>query len=138
MAKTISPWVDVNCGQTGYNREQWCRRWQLMMKHFFNADISYDYNGRIVSWIIEDQKLRETMTTIWSLKEKGYRCSYQPHIRTFFWVDSDFYRQNKHEILQWAERYNCKVPSREHGWIEMPNERVELLFRLTWAGEVYG
>jgi hypothetical protein len=30
------------------------------------------------------------------------------------------------------------VPSREHGWIEVPDERVELLFRLQWAGKSYG
>lgn len=131
-------WVDVNCGQTGYNREQWCRRWQLMMRHFFNADVRYDYNGRIVHWIFHDELLGKTMSTIWSLKDEGYRSSYQSHIKTFFWIDSNFYRQNKHDILEWAERYGCKVPSREHGWIEMPNERVETLFRLRWAGNCYG
>ena len=78
------------------------------------------------------------MTTIWSLKDEGYRTSYQKHVRTFFWVDSDFYRQNRKEILQWAERYDCKVPSREYGWIEMPDDRIETLFRLTWAGKSYG
>jgi len=78
------------------------------------------------------------MTTIWSLKEQGYRTSYQKHVKTFFWVDENFYRQNRHEILQWAEQYNCIVPSREYGWITIPDEYVELLFRLQWAGKSYG
>lgn len=77
------------------------------------------------------------MTTVWSLRDEGYRTTYQRHIRTFFWADTDFYRQNQHDILQWAEQYNCIVNSREHGWIVMPDENVELLFRLCWAGKVY-
>ena len=85
-----------------------------------------------------NQDLKKTMTTIWSLKDEGYRTSYQKHVRTFFWVDSDFYRQNRKEILQWAKRYNCKVPALEYGWIEMPDDRIETLFRLTWAGKSYG
>ncbi len=133
-----SPWLVVNCGQTGYNREQWIRRWRLMINHFFDADVSYDYNGSVVYWVIHDDELRDKMETIFGLKDEGYRTSYHPQIRTFFWVDSNFYRQNKHDILQWAERYNCRVPSREHGWIEMPNEQVEMLFRLRWAGKSYG
>lgn len=78
------------------------------------------------------------MTTVWALTDEGYRTSYQKHIKTFFWVDTDFYRQNQDSILEWVERYNCKVPAPDHGWIEMPNERVELLFRLRWAGKCYG
>lgn len=78
------------------------------------------------------------MTTIWSLKDEGYRSSYGTHIKTFFWVDDKYYRQNRQEIVQWGERYGCNIPSHEHGWIEMPNERVELLFRLQWAGKCYG
>lgn len=78
------------------------------------------------------------MTTIWSLKDEGYRTSYQKHVRTFFWVDEKFYKENCRSILEFAERYNCKVPSKEFGWIEMPDERVELLFRIQWAGKSYG
>jgi hypothetical protein len=127
------PWVEVDCGQTGYNREQWCKHWKRTIKHFFDAEITYDYNGSKVAWIIHDRELHKTMSTVWSLKDKGCRTSYQSHIKTFFWVDTKFYRDNKHEILEWAERYNCKVDSKEYGWIKMPNENVETLFRLKWA-----
>ena len=134
----MSPWVDVDCGHNGYDREQWVIRWRKFMQHFFGIDPPYDYNGSKVSWVMYNQDLRKTMTTIWSLKDEGYRTSYQKHVRTFFWVDEKFYRQNKNEILQWAEQYKCLVPSREHGWIEVPDERIELLFRLQWAGKSYG
>jgi hypothetical protein len=78
------------------------------------------------------------MTTIWDLKNEGCRTSYQSTIRTFFWVDEDFYRQNRGEILLWADRYRCKVPSPKYGWIEMPDDRIEMLFRLQWAGKCHG
>ena len=134
----MSPWVEVDCKRCGYNREQWCRRWRLMIHHFFGVHVSYDWNGSKVLWIIHDKELKETMTTIWSLEGEGYRTSYQSKVQTFFWVDSDFYKQNRRAILEFAERHNCKVPSREYGWIEMPNDRVETLFRLQWAGKCYG
>lgn len=132
------PWIEVNCGKTGYDRELWIRRWQETIEYFFSARPVYDWNGSKVLWAIHNEKLYKTMTTIWTLKDDGYRTSYQKHIKTFFWVDDKYYRQNRREILAWAKLYKCKVPSREHGWIEMPNDRVELLFRLQWAGKVYG
>lgn len=78
------------------------------------------------------------MTTIWSLKDAGYRTSYQSKVRTFFWVDDKYYKENRKAIIQWGERYRCKMPSKEHGWIEIPDKRVEMLFRLQWAGKCYG
>ena len=132
------PWVEVDSCQTGYLRERWCSYWRDFVKHFFNTDINYDYNGSKVHWIIHDRELHKTMTTIWSLKDEGYRTSYSGKVRTFFWVDDKYYRQNHREIIQWGERYGCKIPSKEHGWIEMPNEKVELLFRMAWAGKCYG
>jgi hypothetical protein len=134
----MSPWVDVDSDCYGYDREQWVIRWRRFMRHFFNIDPPYDYNGSKVSWVMFNQELRETMTTIWSLKDEGYRTSYQKHVKTFFWVDDKFYKENRREILQWAERFDCKVPSKEYGWIEIPNDKIETLFRLTWAGKSYG
>jgi hypothetical protein len=61
------------------------------------------------------------------------RFVYQKHIQTFFWADCDFYRQNKESILQWAEFYNCNVPSKLHGWIECPDDDVVAAFRITWG-----
>lgn len=78
------------------------------------------------------------MTDIRTLVNEGYYTSYQSAIRTFFWVDRDYYRQNCREIVQWSERYGCKMPSHKFGWIEMPDDRVEMLFRLRWAGKCYG
>jgi hypothetical protein len=78
------------------------------------------------------------LATIWTLQEQGYRTSYQSRARTFFWVDDKFYKENRLAILAWAEQYKCKVSGREYGWIEMPDDRVEFLFRLTWAGKSYG
>lgn len=78
------------------------------------------------------------MTDIRSLENEGYRTSYQSKIQTFFWIDSNFYNQNRRAILEFAERYNCKVASKEYGWIEMPDHKVEMLFRLQWAGKSYG
>jgi hypothetical protein len=78
------------------------------------------------------------MTAVWNLKDEGYRTSYGNKVSTFFWVDSDFYKQNRRAILEFAERYNCKVPNKEYGWIEMPNKKIELLFRMQWAGKCYG
>lgn len=132
------PWVEVDCGFKGYRRELWCARWESFIQHFFNTTVSYDYNGSKIYWVIHDKELNETMTTIWSLKDEGYRTSYQSKSRTFFWVDSDYYRQNSGEIIKWADRYRCIMRSREHGWIEMPNERVEMLFRIQWTGKSYG
>jgi len=134
----MSPWVTVDCGCNGYKRERWCGYWRQFMGYVFDTEPPYDYNGSKIYWAIHNADMRETMTTIWSLKEQGYRTSCAGKVKTFFWVDGDFYRQNSKEILQWAERYNCKVPSREHGWIEMPDDRIETLFRLTWAGKSYG
>jgi hypothetical protein len=134
----IYPWVEVNSGQTGYSRERWCSYWQKFMKHFFDADISYDYNGSVVYWIIHDRELNKTMTTIWTLVEQGYKTSYSPTVKTFFWVDDKYYNENKKEILAWSERYGCTVPSEKHGWIQVPDDRVELLFRLQWAGKCNG
>lgn len=130
--------VEVDCGKTSYDREQWCIHWRRFMVHFFNSDTRYDYNGSTVYWIFQDKRLAETMTTIWSLKDAGYRTSYQSKVRTFFWIDSEYYRQHRREIIQWGDRYECKMPSKEHGWIEMPNDRIETLFRLQWAGKCYG
>ena len=130
--------VTVDCGCNGYKRERWCGYWRQFMGYMFDTEPLYDYNGSKIYWVIYNADMRETMTTIWSLKEQGYRTSCAGKVKTFFWVDQDFYRQNSKEILQWAERYNCKVPSREHGWIEMPDDRIETLFRLTWAGKSYG
>ncbi len=134
----MSPWVTVDSGVNGYKRELWCTYWRRFMRHFFDIDPPYDYNCSKVFWVIKDADMRETMTTVWSLEKEGYRTSYQSKVRTFFWVDSKFYKENRREILQWAERFNCKVPSREHGWIEMPDDRVEFLFRIAWAGKSYG
>ena len=78
------------------------------------------------------------MTCVWTLKDEGYRTSFGSKVRTFFWVDSDYYRQNSKEIVQWSERYGCNIPSKEYCWIEMPDERIETLFRLRWAGKCYG
>jgi hypothetical protein len=132
------PWVEVDCGFEGYRRELWCARWKSFIQHFYKTNVPYDYNGSKIYWVVLDEELGKTMTTIWSLEAEGYRTSYQSKSRTFFWVDSNYYRQNSREIIQWAERYRCKMPSCEYGWIEMPNERVETLFRLQWAGNCYG
>lgn len=132
------PWVEVDSGQTSYLRDRWCSYWREFVKYFFNTDVIYDYNGSKVYWIIHDRELHKTMTTIWTLENEGYRTSYGGIVRTFFWVDRDYYRQNRKEIVQWGERYGCNIPSKEHGWIEIPDERVETLFRLRWAGKCYG
>lgn len=132
-----NPWVTVDCKKTGYTRDQFIRYWNDFIKYFFNEKLPYAYVDSRILWCITDDKLRENMTTVWSLKDQRYRTSYQSKIRTFFWVDEKFYKTNRHEILKWAETYNCKVPSKEHGWIEMPNDRVETLFRLIWAGKCY-
>lgn len=73
-----------------------------------------------------------------SLRDNGYRCSYQRSIQTFFWVDTDFYNANKQQIIEWAARHDCKMESHKYGWIKVPNDRIEMLFRLTWAGKSYG
>ena len=132
------PWAEVDSGQTGYLRELWCWHWRQFVKHFFNTDINYDYNGSKVHWIIHDRELHKTMTTIWSLQDAGYRTSYQKHIKTFFWVDDKYYKQNRREIIQWAKLQGCGVDSYEYGWIKVPNEEIELLFRLAWAEKCFG
>jgi len=71
--------------------------------------------------------------SLWTLKEQGVRFTYQPSVKTFFWVDEKFYAANKEEILEWAERYNCEVPSKTYGWVEVPDENVALLFRMMWS-----
>lgn len=131
-------WVNVDCGVSGYQRELWIRRWRETIEYFYNAKPVYDWNGPVVYWAFHDEELGKTMTDIWSLEQEDYRTSYQSKIKTFFWVDSDFYKQNRRAILEFAERHNCKVPSKEYGWIEMPNDRVETLFRIQWAGKSYG
>lgn len=77
------------------------------------------------------------MNTIWTLKDEGYRTSYQKYIQTFFWIDEKFYEDNRKEIIEWANAHGCKIPNKRYGWIEMPNHKIELLFRLVWAGKVY-
>ena len=132
--------VYVDCKKSGYLREQWIIEQRCLMKYVHDIEPFYDWNGSKVMWFFPDDKEKEAgeMSTIWSLKDQNYRTSYQKHIQTFFWVDEQFYDDNRKEILEWAARYGCKVPSKRYGWIEMPNHKVELLFRLTWAGKVYG
>ena len=134
----MSRWVEVDCGHIGYDREHWVIYWYRFMRHFFDTDPPYDYNGSKVYWAIDDESMRKTMTTVWNLKDEGYRTSYQNKVQTFFWVDKKFYKENKSAIFAFAERYNCKVPNKEYGWIEMPNKKIELLFRMQWAGKCYG
>lgn len=134
----MAVWIDVDCGEMGYLRELWIRRWRETIEYFFGVSPVYDWNGSKVIWAFHDEELGAKMSTIWSLKDAGYRTSYQPKVKTFFWVDDKFYKQNRREIIQWSERYGCKMPSKEYGWIEMPNDRVETLFRLQWAGKSYG
>lgn len=131
-------WIEVNCGTMGYQRELWIRHWREMIEYFFQTRPVYDWNGTKVLWAFHDEGLGEKMSTIWKLKDEGYRTSYQKHVKTFFWVDDKYYKENKKEILSWAERNKCKVPSTEYGWIEMPDGGTELLFRLTWAGKSCG
>ena len=132
-------WVEINCGERGYQREMWIRKWLEIIEYFFDTKPVYERgNGPVVYWAFRDEELGKTMTDIWSLENEDYRTSYQSKIQTFFWVDSNFYKQNRRAILEFAERYNCKMPSTEYGWIEMPNHKVEMLFRLQWAGKCYG
>lgn len=77
-------------------------------------------------------------TTLWTLREQNYRTSYAKHVKTFFWIDEKYYKENRREILQWAELQGCKVPSIDHGWIEMPDDQAAMMFRLMWAGKCYG
>lgn len=133
----MSHWVEIDCGKTSYDRELWCWHQRQFVKHFFNSDPSYDYNGSKVHWYFHNKELADTMTTIWSLEEQGYRTSYQSAVRTFFWVDDQYYKKNRKDILAWARLYNCKVPVPEYGWIEVPNDRIEMLFRIVWAGKCY-
>lgn len=134
----MTSWVRVDCGSIGYHREMWIRRWKKIMEHFFDATPVYDWNGSKVYWQFHNEELAKTMSDIFTLEREGYRTTYQSKIQTFFWVDSDFYKQNRRAILEFAERHNCKVRSKEYGWIEMPNDRVETLFRIQWAGKSYG
>lgn len=134
----MAVWIKVDCGEMDYQRELWIRRWRETMQHFFGATPVCDWNGKTVMWGFLDEELGAKMATTWTLEAKGYRTSYQSKVKTFFWVDLDFYKQNRRAILEFAERYGCKVPNREYGWIEMPNDRVEMLFRLQWAGKCCG
>lgn len=134
----MAVWIEVDCGEWGYLRELWIRRWRETIQHFFGVNPVYDWNGTKVLWAFHDEDLGEKMSTIWSLKDAGFRTSYQSKIKTFFWVDDKYYKENRKAIIQWSERYGCNMPSKEHGWIEMPNDRVETLFRLQWAGKSYG
>jgi hypothetical protein len=79
-------------------------------------------------WFVE-----VSMTTICTLKKQGVRFTYQPTVKTFFWVDDKFYTENKQEILEWAARYKCNVPSTLYGWVTCPDDDVALLFRIRWS-----
>lgn len=131
--------IDVNTNINSYSRELWCVEQKKFIKYNYNLDISYDYNGRIVHWVFpEGREIEaEQMATIWSLEDQGYRTSFQKGNNTFFWVDDNFYKKNKKQILEWTKNYKCHVPSIEYGWIQVPNEKVEMLFRLRWAGKCY-
>lgn len=61
------------------------------------------------------------------------RFVYQSKIQTFFWKDVDFYSNNQKEIEKWAEDNGCKIPSKEFGWVDCPNEAVATLFYLKWG-----
>jgi hypothetical protein len=134
----VAIWVDIDCGEIGYLREQWIHRWRETIRYLFGVNPVYECNGSIVSWLFHCKELGEKMLSIWTLEAEEYRTSYQSKAMTFFWVDDKFYKQNRRAILEFAERHNCKVPSKEYGWIEVPNHRVEMLFRLQWAGKCYG
>ena len=134
------PVVTVDCEKNGYLRELWAKEQLAFMHTFFGISVVYDWNFSKITWFFSEKNKEQAkyMSTIWELKKQNYRTSYQPKFRTFFWIDTDFYKENKKQILQWAERYNCNVHNKQYGWIEMPNRRVELLFRLQWAGKSWG
>jgi len=56
---------------------------------------------------------------------------YQPHIKTFFWT-GNFYRQHQKEIVQWCKQYGCNMPSKDHGWVECPDDKTVTMFVLRW------
>lgn len=134
----MAAWIDVDCGEQGYQRDLWIRRWRETLEYFFGVKPIYDFNGSKIHWAFHDEELGAEMSDIWTLKAKGYRTSYQSKKRTFFWIDNEFYDENRKDILKWAELNGCKVVSRVYGWIEMPDKNTELMFRLIWAGKSYG
>lgn len=61
---------------------------------------------------------------------------YQPHIRTFFWADHQFYLRHKEELIAWADFYNCKMPSDLYGWVTCPDDDTAMAFKLRWGGQI--
>lgn len=61
------------------------------------------------------------------------RCTYAPTVRTFFWLDQDYYNTHKDLILEWAKNNNCEVPSERFGWVVCADHATAVLFSLTWS-----
>ena len=119
-----------------YDREKWCHYWTEFFYCHSGTRVGYDYNGSVVYWFTDadNKEAVELMSTIWTLKEKGVRYTYQSKIRTFFWVDEKFAQTNRKKILDWADRHGCNVPSKKFMWIECPDDKTVTLFHLTWGG----
>lgn len=61
------------------------------------------------------------------------RFTYNPDIKTFFWVDAQYYFDNRYAIIEWAEQNDCEIESFVYGWVVVPDDDVALLFRIMWG-----
>lgn len=126
--------IRIDTNLSGYHREEWITHWRGFIASYFNVHVLYDYMNSVVYWYIDpNSEVGELMSTIWEIKKQGVRYTFSPKIRTFFWVDTDFAEKNRKQILAWAEKHKCNVPSKRYMWIECPDDKTVTLFHLTWS-----
>lgn len=78
----------------------------------------------------------ELTRTLWRLRQEGFRTSFQPVTKTFYWIDGKYFIDHREKIAEWCERTGCQLNS-IHGFVKVDTGKQETYFRLQWAGKCY-
>lgn len=74
------------------------------------------------------------MSTLWTLREQGVRWTYAPHVKIFFFVEKDFYKNYKDDLQQFCVDTDSDFTYAERGgWIQCSSDEAVLLFMLKWS-----
>ena len=73
------------------------------------------------------------MSTLWTLREKGVRWTYSPHVRTFFWVEENFFENNHKELEEFCVDTGSDFQYAKSGWMQCADDLAVTLFMLRWS-----
>ena len=73
------------------------------------------------------------MSTLWTLREQGVRWTYSPHVKTFFWVEENFYNKYHKELLEFCIDNGSDFTYAEKGWMQCSDDAAVTQFMLRWS-----